>query len=148
MDFSSTYRYARLAVSVCLALGLTGCATFSNDGGFSNIESITKDKLGMDVKWVRTDAEQDANSKRVAELLSKPISVEDAVQIALLNNRGLQADFAELGFAEASMVGASRLPNPGFSFIRTKRGDEIEIERGLHFNLVKLLTLPLAAKVE
>ena len=148
MDISSTYRYARLSASVCLALGLTGCATFSNDGGFSTIESITKDKLGKDVRWVRTDTEQDANSRRVAELLSKPLSVDDAVQIALLNNRGLQADFAELGFAEASMVAASRFPNPGFSFIRTKRGDEIEIERGLHFNLVKLLTLPLSAKVE
>ena len=148
MYLSSTYRYARLAGSACLALGLAGCATLSNDGGFSAIESITKDKLGKDVKWVRTEAEQDTNTKRVAELLSKPLSVDDAVQIALLNNRGLQADFAELGFAEASMVAASRLPNPGFSFIRTKRGDEIEIERGLHFNLVKLLTLPLAAKVE
>ena len=148
MDISSTYRYARLAVSVCLAVGLTGCATLSNDGGFSAIETLTKDKIGKDVKWVRTEAEQDTNTKRVAELLSKPLSVDDAVQIALLNNRGLQADFAELGFAEASMVAASRLPNPGFSFVRTKRGDEIEIERGLHFNLVKLLTLPLAAKVE
>ena len=30
--------------------------------------------------------------QRVAELLAKPLTVDDAVQVALLNNRGLQAD--------------------------------------------------------
>ena len=148
MRASYFQRRARSLCTVLLSLGLAGCATFSNDGGFTEVERITKDRIGTDVKWARTESDQDAITKRVAELLSKPLSVDDAVQIALLNNRGLQADFAELGFAEASMVSAGRLPNPGLSFMRTKRGDEIEIERGLHFNLVKLLTLPLAAKVE
>ena len=148
MNLSTSLDYARPIGALCLCAWLAGCATFSDDAGFAAVERITKDKIGKDVKWARNDGDQDTITKRVAELLSKPLTVDDAVQIALLNNRGLQADFAELGFAEASMVGASRLPNPGFSFIRTKRGDEIEIERGLHFNLVKLLTLPLAAKVE
>ena len=148
MNLSTSLDYVRPIGALCLCAWLAGCATFSDDAGFAAVERITKDKIGKDVKWARNDGDQDTITKRVAELLSKPLTVDDAVQIALLNNRGLQADFAELGFAEASMVGASRLPNPGFSFIRTKRGDEIEIERGLHFNLVKLLTLPLAAKVE
>ena len=148
MNLSTSLDYVRPIGTLCLCAWLAGCATFSDDAGFAAVERITKDKIGKDVKWARNDGDQDTITNRVAELLSKPLTVDDAVQIALLNNRGLQADFAELGFAEASMVGASRLPNPGFSFIRTKRGDEIEIERGLHFNLVKLLTLPLAAKVE
>lgn len=148
MNLSTSLDYVRPIGALCLCAWLAGCATFSDDAGFAAVERITKDKIGKDVKWARNDGDQDTITNRVAELLSKPLTVDDAVQIALLNNRGLQADFAELGFAEASMVGASRLPNPGFSFIRTKRGDEIEIERGLHFNLVKLLTLPLAAKVE
>jgi hypothetical protein len=61
------------------------------------------------------------------------------VQLALLNNRGLQAAYAELGITEAELVQAGRLPNPGFSFGRMTRGDEIELERGLHFNLARLL---------
>ena len=142
------YPTAGLTGAACLALWLAGCATLSSDGGFSEVERVTKERIGKDVKWARTEGDQHTIAKRVTELLSHPLSADDAVQIALLNNRGLQADFAELGFAEASMVGASRLPNPGFSFVRTKRGDEIEIERGLHFNLVRLLTLPFAAKVE
>ncbi len=142
--FCTAKRIAMAAVVAALA----GCATLSNDGGFTAVERITKDKIGKDVTWARTDTDQNTIAKRVAELTAKALSVDDAVQLALLNNRGLQADFAELGIAEADMVSASRLPNPGFSFMRTKRGDEIEIERGLHFNLARLLTLPLAAKME
>ena len=146
-----TISYSCIAARIAMAaavLTLAGCATLSNDGGFAAVERITKDKIGKDVKWARTDADQNTIAKSVAELTARTLSVDAAVQIALLNNRGLQADFADLGLAEAEMVSASRLPNPGFSFMRTKRGDEIEIERGLHFNLARLLTLPLAAKME
>ena len=131
-----------------LTLVVSGCASFSSDGGFGPVAQLAKEKSGADVKWARNDVERDSIGARVKELLKKPLTVDDAVQIALLNNRGLQADFAELGIAEASMVAASRLPNPGVSYIRTKRGDEIEIERGLHFNLMRLLTLPFTAKLE
>ena len=145
---ASRFLPTRLATAGLLSLWLVGCASFSGDGGSAGVEKITRDKIGKDVKWSRTDGERNTVATRVAELLAKPLSADDAVQIALLNNRGLQADFAELGIAEADMVSASRLPNPGFSYMRTKRGDEIEIERGLHFNLIRLLTLPLAAKLE
>ena len=141
-------RVAKLTGAALVAATLSACATLSDDGGFASVERATREKIGKDVKWARTANERDSVARRVAELLARPLAADDAVQIALLNNRGLQADFAELGIAEADMVSASRLPNPGFSFKRNKRGDEIEIERGLHFNLVRLLTLPLAAKME
>ena len=141
-------RVAKLTGAALVVATLSACATLSDDGGFASVERATREKIGKDVKWARTANERDLIARRVAELLARPLTADDAVQIALLNNRGLQADFAELGIAEADMVSASRLPNPGFSFKRTKRGDEIEIERGLHFNLVRLLTLPLAAKME
>jgi outer membrane protein TolC len=70
------------------------------------------------------------------------------VQLALLNNRGLQATFQDLGITEADVVQAGRLPNPGFSFGRSTRGDEVELERGLHFNLARLLAMPLIRQVE
>ena len=69
--------------------------------------------------------------------------MDDAVQVALLGNRGLQVAFHELGISEADLVQAGTLPNPGFSFGRLSRGDEIELERGLHVNLARLLALPL-----
>jgi outer membrane protein TolC len=45
-------------------------------------------------------------------------------------------------------VQAGRLSNPGFSFGRKTKGDEVELERGLHFNLARLLAMPLLQEVE
>jgi outer membrane protein TolC len=55
--------------------------------------------------------------------------MDDAVQIALLNNRGLQASYGELGISEADLVQAGRLPNPGFMFSRTHGNNDLSISR-------------------
>jgi len=140
----------RLAGTVLTAssLLLGGCASFSADGGFGEVQQITKSRIGLDASWHKTDAETSAARQRVAQLLAKPLLVDDAVQVALLNNRGLQASYAELGISEADLVQASRLPNPRFSFGRAKRGEETEIDRGFHFDLTRLLVAPLVSGIE
>ena len=40
----------------------------------------------------------------------------------------MRASLQELGVAEAEMVQASRLPNPGFSFGRLTQGSSVEID--------------------
>jgi len=127
---------------------LAGCASFSRDGGFSGVEQAAKARLGKDVQWSRTEADQDRIDQRVAGLLATPLSADAAVQIALLNNRGLQASFHELGITEAELVQAGRVPNPGFGFSRLQRGDEIELERGVHFNLARLIAMPMILAME
>ena len=143
----SFHRLALLALLVG-ATALGGCASFSPDGGFAPVQQTAQERLGKELRWAKTKADQDSIDQRVGELLSKPLSVDDAVQLALLNNRGLQASFQELGVAEAEVVQAGRLSNPGFSFGRSSKGDEREIERGLHFNLARLLALPLIGPME
>ncbi|MDP1900349.1 MAG: TolC family protein [Rubrivivax sp.] len=127
---------------------LGGCASFSADGGFATAEQAARDRLGKDLRWVRSDADRELVERRVSELLGQPLAADDAVQIALLNNRGLQASFFELGITEAEVVQAGRLPNPGFTFARLQRGSEVELERGLHFNLARLIAMPLVARME
>ena len=80
------------------------------------------------------------------ELLAKPLGPTEAVQIALLNNPGLQASYAEVGIAEADLVQAGRWQGPKFSFARLRRGDEIEIERGVFFDVLGLMTMPLSTR--
>jgi outer membrane protein TolC len=70
------------------------------------------------------------------------------VQIALLNNRGLQATYADLGIADADVAQAGRLRNPGFSFTRLRRADEVEIERMFLLDLLGLLTMPIRTELE
>ena len=127
---------------------LGGCASFSADSGFGTVEQTARERLSKDVRWARTTSDREALAQRTRELLASPLSADDAVQVALLNNRGLQADFAELGIGEAELVQAGRLPNPGFSFARMTRGDEVELERGLHINLARLVAMPLIQQME
>jgi outer membrane protein TolC len=153
----SAHQPAQLLWVLLLATTLlAGCASFSPDGGFGAIEKTAADRLGKQVVWARSAADQDGIDQQVASLLAQPLQADSAVQVALLNNRGLQARFAELGITEAEVVQASRLPNPGFSFGRSSRahgekggeGTEREIERGVHFNLARLLALPLIGPLE
>lgn len=143
-------RRPRLQIVALLtsAAVLGGCASFSPDGGFSAIEQTAKDRLGKDVRWARSDADQDAIDKRVAELLAKPLTADDAVQTALLNNRGLRAAFHELRISEADLVQAGRLPNPGLAFARKTQGSALEIERLFTLNLAHLIAIPLAKEFE
>jgi outer membrane protein TolC len=138
----------QLPALLTAAAFLGGCASFSPDGGFAPVQQTAKDRLGKDLQWARSDADRDAIDLRVRELLSKPLSVDDAVQIALLNNRGLQAEYQELGIGEADLVQAGRLPNPGVAFARTTQGGEVELEWLLAINLARLIAIPLFMEVE
>jgi outer membrane protein TolC len=137
-----------LTALVMLAF-LAGCATLSDDGGFGSVQSAAKERgIKQDIQWLKT--EQDAADARAAarKLLAAPLTADTAVQIALLNNRGLQATYAELGIAEADVVQAGRMRNPGFSFGRFTRADEVEIERTFLFDILGLITMPIRTDLE
>lgn len=135
-----------VAIGISLLL-LSGCATFSADGGFGPVQAMTKERIGKDVAWIKTEADAATVDRTIGPLLERPLSVDDAVTIALLNNKGLQADYAELGISEAELVQAGRIRNPTFSFGRVSRGGEIEIERSLILPVMSLLTLPVATRI-
>lgn len=136
-----------LALLCALSL-LAGCASFSEDGGFDAVQQGAERQLDKQVLWARDDAGRSQIEARVGELLAAPLNLDAAVQLALLNNRGLQAAFDELGIGEAERVQAGRLPNPGFSYGRLEKGREVEYERGLHLNLARLIALPMTSRLE
>jgi outer membrane protein TolC len=130
-----------------VVLLLTGCAGFSPDGGLDTVSTITSERAGAPVRLQQSDADADATQAAVAKMLAAPLSVDSAVRIALMNNRGLQTSLAELGVAEADRVQGGRLRNPGFSFSRLN-GADLEIDRGLIFDFAGLLTLPVRSGIE
>ncbi|MGE0873647.1 MAG: TolC family protein [Burkholderiales bacterium] len=136
----------RLVVGAIVLLG--GCASLSEDAGFSDVEKAVQERAGVETKWVRSEDEANTVRGRLKELLAKPLGPQEAVQVALLNNPGLQAGYAEVGIAEADLVQASRWRGPTFSFARLRRGDEIERERSVFFDVLGLLTIPLSVRGE
>jgi outer membrane protein TolC len=130
------------------ALALTGCATFSQDGGFDAVARTAHERLGQEVHWARNAEERAKIDRQVALLLQRPLAVDDAEQIALLNNRALQASFQDLGISEADLVQSGRLPNPRFTLRRSSAGAEYDIEETLSMNVLSLLTLPYVHQIQ
>jgi outer membrane protein TolC len=130
------------------AILLAGCASTSADGGFGGAASLAEARTGQRAVLLRTGQDQSSLASTIDGLLAKPLTANDAVHIALLNHRGLQAQYWQVGIAEADLAQAGRLQNPAFSIKRTRGGGEIEIERTLTLNLMALVTAPLARDIE
>ncbi len=121
---------------------------FSKDGGFGAVQENTQKYIKQELVWPKTESEKNKVSERVNELVSKRLNVEQAVQVALLNNKGLQADFYNLGISESDVVQAGRLPNPRFSMLYARNNGEYKIEQALTFNIFSLLTMPKMQEIE
>ncbi|MFD2365663.1 TolC family protein [Pseudoduganella sp. GCM10020061] len=130
------------------ALALAGCTTFSRDGGLDAVSAMTAERTGQPIQLAKPGSAPATTAGTVSELLAKPLSAEGAVQVALLNNPGLQASFSQLGIAEADLVQAGWMSNPSFSFGRSSGPHAVEIERAIMFDIVGLLTLPMRSKIE
>jgi outer membrane protein TolC len=137
---------ARIVV-IAAALMLAACKTFSPDGGMSVAANIADRELNKDTIAIRTQDDADAARARVRRLLKHPLTAESTVQIALLNNRGLQAAYNELGIAEAVSLRQSLPPNPSVSISRLSGSVETEIERQIVGNILALVTLPVRREI-
>ena len=95
-----------------LLLGLTGCASVNLSAGFPEVGTAVEERYAAKIVWSRgTELDQEA-AEKLRALLQRKLSADDAVQIALLNNRDLQAVYTELGVAQADLVQAGLFRNP------------------------------------
>lgn len=132
-----------LAATLCSAtLLLSGCANIDAGAPLPEVNRLTQPHTGQPL------AAQPLAAVDLAAALREPLAADSAVSLALRNNRALQARLARLGVTAAEVAEAGRLPNPGFRFSRLTRGSEVELERGWHVDLARLLTLPLARQAE
>ena len=133
------------ATALASVLILAGCASLSPDGGTADVQALVHgNPLMAGTAAQRTPDE--ASQKSVDALLAKPLDVEAAVRIALINGPRVQDAFATLQLSDADRVQAASLPNPVLSFSRLAQGSEREFERMLSFNVVGLVTLPWQAR--
>ena len=95
---------------------LSGCAGGGDSQGAfdSGVRAPLGARLahGRTVVWRRGGLEEAQADAAVVALLRRPLTAERAVQVALLNNRTLQARFAEVGISYGEYVTAGLLKNP------------------------------------
>ncbi len=138
----------RTTLVLALAVTVTGCATLSPDGGMNDVRQLAQDRVGAPARALSTATQPEAVRGAVDALLAQPLTVDGAVEIALLNNPGLQAKLAELGLAEADLVQAGRLRNPVFAYSNKRSAEITQIERTFLVNVAALVLMPLALDIE
>lgn len=136
-----------LAPALAATALLSACRTFSPDGGMETVAYVAGDGLGKDVARLDSPATAARAQAKVSHLLRSPLSADAAVQVALLNNAGLQAAYNRLGTAEAVAVQASRPPLPAFSLERVSTSVELDIERKVVGSLLALAVWPARKKI-
>ncbi len=134
--YSISWR-AVLPLTLLLTLG---CAAVPEDLGRSDVDQMLADR-GTHVPVTIKTAESD---ELLASLVSKPLTPESAVRIALINNPDLEAAYARLGFGAADVYQAGRIRNPVFSLSilnSSMAGDQDQITMGLAASFTDLITL-------
>ncbi|MGI8431765.1 MAG: TolC family protein [Chthoniobacterales bacterium] len=126
----------------------TGCATPS--ASLDRVQDTVGARTGKRVQWNRGGPEAAQIEKGVQDLLRRQLTAGSAVQIALLNNRELQARFEEIGIAQADVIQAGLITNPNFSASfrfpnRPPSGSNIEYS--IAQNFLELLVLPLRKRI-
>ena len=132
----------RLSTLAAATMVLAGCASVNIDQTLSDTNDTTSAFTQSKLTLSRTDAQRQASGQLSAELLAKPLSMEDAVQLALANSPAVQTLLAQSWADMAQANQSGRIANPLFTFERVTFGSELEIGRLLSFGLLDLLTLP------
>lgn len=98
---------------LCLLLvGLTGCASVDLRAGFPEVSAVVEERAATKIVWNRRTELDNEAAEKLRALLQKKLAADDAVQIAMLNNRDLQAIYTDLGVAQADLVQAGLFRNP------------------------------------
>src|SRR6266700_2888910 len=126
-------------------VALVGCAHVDPNPAFRELANTVHLRTGKRVQWNRGSAGDAQAQAAVTSLLSRALTADSAVQVALLNNRNLQATYEELGIAQADLVEAGLLRNPIFTFERRLPGQALEADLLKEF--IDIVLLPLRKRI-
>lgn len=84
-----------------------GCVSIPQGPGFQQVQDAVRDRSGQTIYWDQQAPQAFSPEEVVQALLQKELTAESAVEVALLNNRRLQATFEELEITRAELVHAA-----------------------------------------
>ena len=132
--------HLRLPVAALMTM-LASCVSVSRRDGSGEVQTLVEKRVPGAQVWDNGPATTELIEKRIGELVAAPLTPTSAQQIALLKNPDLASEYARLGIAQADVVEASRIGNPGFSGSALKDGGPSKITMGLSLPLSDLLLL-------
>jgi outer membrane protein, heavy metal efflux system len=117
---------------------------------FAPVEQAARQRSRGAVIWEREQKAREQTLAEVHKLLRAPLTPNVAAQIAVLNNRGLQSTFEEIGLAQADLKEARTIPNPELNVsarFPDKPPSGTDVEWSIAQNFLNILMIPLKAKV-
>ncbi len=141
----------RVITLVFLGIALSvfsGCAAVTAEREFNDVQKQIESRTKSKIKWQFSVNNEEINHQ-IQAILQNKLTVDDTVQVAVINNPSLQAVFEELGIAKADLVKAGLLKNPSLhGFIRRPNHDgETNREFEVKQDILSILTLPLRRKM-
>jgi len=133
-------------------LAATSLAVFARarEGTFPGVQQAIQDRTGKMVRWEVDEAAHEQTLRDVRLLLRKPLTVESAVQIALFNNRSLQATFEEIGLSTADLIEAATIPNPKIDLsvrFPNQPPSGTYVDYGAAIDFLRIIMIPLKKRV-
>jgi outer membrane protein, heavy metal efflux system len=139
-----------VAHSTIFALSLAAGLAREKDEAFQRFEQTIQERTGKTARWEEDQAAQEQTRQDVHQLLRKPLTVDSAVQIALLNNRSLRATVEEIGLSAADVLEAATIPNPRFDLavrFPDKPPSGTYVSYGAAIDFLNILMIPLKKRV-
>jgi len=128
-------------LALIVPLILSACATVSSEQVTANVSGTVSARLEQTVDWNAGTPEDESIRTAIDQMLDGQLTIDEAVAIALINNRDLRATLERTGVARADLIEAGLLENPVFGFTILE-GDVASIrEYELFQELLGLFTL-------
>ncbi len=145
LRFSPTF--ASLTAGLLL---LTGCGSVRPAADYSRAGARAAEAIAIDSVLINLSTKEPRSQDEVASRLIGGLTTEEAVEVALLNNRELEAAFYEIGISRADVVQTGLLSNPSLgAALRFPKDDgEAVLEARLAWNLIELWHRPARERVE
>lgn len=129
-----------------LALMASGCARVEPVHDYQRVGDATRDAVGRYETY--DPAREGEIDARVVEILQDGLTVDEAVQIALINNPSLQASYLNVGMARADVVQSKLLANPvlGLSLQLPEAGGRGNLQASIAQSIVELWQIPVRSR--
>jgi outer membrane protein, heavy metal efflux system len=135
--------WLRIVAVSAIGFTLSACLSLPPERGFAQTRELVANKRAVPADW------SPLPPAAQPEIPRAPLSLDDAVRLALFHGPALREHYARLGFARADLEQARRLANPGFSYSRmTPPGSNVrEITKSVSLEFTDLLMLPARTRM-
>lgn len=147
MHKSTIRRIGLLALLLAVFAG--GCAGRMEKPGYESVQEAVAGRTAMNLHWHEDLLADEQTAAAISGMLSQPLTSDTAAQIALLNNRRIQALYQDLEISQADLIQAGLLSNPLFdsSVIFPLNNGNTEINLGIKLQFLEIFMLPLRKRV-